>query len=140
MIFFANILPGLAFSLDLIETTGEYGVNEGGWWVPLYGDVDSSIGIVLLSSFMAAFVFAVFGGQPLCIAGVTGTFPFQTSYKYLGRPQAMIARTHNCVQQDNIHYSARVLQPPDILTLHRMGISLVCDNAPWTRRVQWCAS
>ncbi|KAG8907049.1 hypothetical protein FRB99_005426 [Tulasnella sp. 403] len=55
MIFFANILPAIAFSLDLIETTGQYGVVE-----------------VLLSSFMAAFVFSVFSCQPLCIAGVTG--------------------------------------------------------------------
>ncbi|KAI5122810.1 hypothetical protein M0805_000152 [Coniferiporia weirii] len=55
LIFFANVLPGIAFSLDLIETTNEYGVAE-----------------VLLSSFMAAFIFSVFGAQPLCIAGVTG--------------------------------------------------------------------
>lgn len=55
LIFFANVLPGVAFSLALIETTGEYGVSE-----------------VLLSSFMAAFVFSVFGAQPLTIAGVTG--------------------------------------------------------------------
>ncbi|TBU25500.1 anion exchanging protein [Dichomitus squalens] len=55
LIFFANVLPGIAFSLDLIETTQQYGVSE-----------------VLLSSFMAAFVFSVFGAQPLCIAGVTG--------------------------------------------------------------------
>ncbi|KAF8319782.1 hypothetical protein DL93DRAFT_2132218 [Clavulina sp. PMI_390] len=55
MIFFANILPGIAFSLDLIETTNQYGVIE-----------------VLLSSFMASFIFSVFGAQPLCIAGVTG--------------------------------------------------------------------
>lgn len=55
LIFFANVLPGIAFSLDLIETTNQYGVSE-----------------VLLSSFMAAFVFSVFGAQPLCIAGVTG--------------------------------------------------------------------
>nr|XP_031860208.1 uncharacterized protein CI109_004340 [Kwoniella shandongensis]KAA5527280.1 hypothetical protein CI109_004340 [Kwoniella shandongensis] len=54
-IFFANVLPGLAFSLDLIETTGQYGVQE-----------------VLLSSFMAAFVASFFGGQPLLISGVTG--------------------------------------------------------------------
>ncbi|GBE85219.1 Putative transporter [Sparassis crispa] len=54
-IFFANVLPGIAFSLDLIETTQQYGVSE-----------------VLLSSFMAAFVFSAFGAQPLCIAGVTG--------------------------------------------------------------------
>ncbi|KAI1786839.1 anion exchanging protein [Ganoderma leucocontextum] len=55
LIFFANVLPGIAFSLDLIETTQQYGVSE-----------------VLLSSFMAAFFFSVFGAQPLCIAGVTG--------------------------------------------------------------------
>jgi len=55
LIFFANVLPGIAFSLDLIETTEQYGVSE-----------------VLLSSFMAAFIFSVFGAQPLCIAGVTG--------------------------------------------------------------------
>ncbi|RXW22878.1 hypothetical protein EST38_g2990 [Candolleomyces aberdarensis] len=55
LIFFANVLPGIAFSLDLIETTHLYGVSE-----------------VLLSSFMAAFIFSVFGAQPLTIAGVTG--------------------------------------------------------------------
>lgn len=49
------MLPGIAFSLDLIETTQQYGVSE-----------------VLLSSFMASFIFSVFGTQPLCIAGVTG--------------------------------------------------------------------
>ncbi|THH12837.1 hypothetical protein EUX98_g9784, partial [Antrodiella citrinella] len=55
LIFFANVLPGIAFSLDLIETTQRYGVSE-----------------VLLSSFMASFIFSIFGAQPLCIAGVTG--------------------------------------------------------------------
>lgn len=55
LIFFANVLPGIAFSLDLIETTDQFGVAE-----------------VLLASFMAAFIFSVFGAQPLCIAGVTG--------------------------------------------------------------------
>lgn len=55
LIFFANVLPGIAFSLDLIETTQMYGVSE-----------------VLMSSFMAAFIFSVFGAQPLTVAGVTG--------------------------------------------------------------------
>ena len=55
--FQISVLPGIAFSLDLIETTNEYGVSE-----------------VLLSSFMAAFIFSVFGAQPLCIAGVTGEY------------------------------------------------------------------
>jgi hypothetical protein len=50
-----SVLPGIAFSLDLIETTEQYGVAE-----------------VLLSSFMAAFIFSIFGAQPLTIAGVTG--------------------------------------------------------------------
>jgi hypothetical protein len=50
-----SVLPGIAFSLDLIETTEQYGVTK-----------------VLLASFMAAFVFSVFGAQPLTIAGVTG--------------------------------------------------------------------
>ncbi|CED82769.1 anion exchanging protein [Phaffia rhodozyma] len=54
-VFFSNVLPGIAFSLDLIETTGKYGVNE-----------------VLLSTFISAFVFSIFGAQPLCILGVTG--------------------------------------------------------------------
>jgi MFS superfamily sulfate permease-like transporter len=50
-----SVLPGIAFSLDLIETTAQYGVTE-----------------VLLASFMAAFIFSIFGAQPLTIAGVTG--------------------------------------------------------------------
>ncbi|KDQ62175.1 hypothetical protein JAAARDRAFT_121950 [Jaapia argillacea MUCL 33604] len=70
LIFFSNVLPGIAFSLDLIETTQQYGVAE-----------------VLLSSFMAAFVFSVFGAQPLCIAGVTGpiTVLNQTIYRITQR-------------------------------------------------------
>ncbi|KAB5591398.1 anion transporter [Ceratobasidium theobromae] len=72
MIFFANVLPGIAFSLDLIETTHQYGVTE-----------------VLLSSFMAAFIFSVFSCQPLCIAGVTGpiTVLNKTIYDILERRQ-----------------------------------------------------
>lgn len=50
-----SVLPGIAFSLDLIETTEQYGVAE-----------------VLMSSFMAAFIFSILGAQPLTIAGVTG--------------------------------------------------------------------
>ena len=50
-----SVLPGIAFSLHLIESTQQYGVSE-----------------VLLSSFMASFIFSIIGAQPLCIAGVTG--------------------------------------------------------------------
>ncbi|KAJ7242867.1 HCO3 transporter family-domain-containing protein [Mycena haematopus] len=57
LIFFANVLPGIAFSLDLIETTNQYGVSE-----------------VLISSFMAAFIFSCFGAQPLTIAGPITVF------------------------------------------------------------------
>ncbi|KAF2092321.1 hypothetical protein K490DRAFT_70922 [Saccharata proteae CBS 121410] len=54
--YFANILPALAFSLDMFAKTDmSYGVNE-----------------VLLSSVLGAVVFAVFAAQPLVIVGVTG--------------------------------------------------------------------
>ncbi|PWY92464.1 hypothetical protein BO70DRAFT_402473 [Aspergillus heteromorphus CBS 117.55] len=54
--YFANILPALAFSLDMFEKTNQsYGVNE-----------------VLLASVLAAVVFSLFAAQPLVIVGVTG--------------------------------------------------------------------
>ncbi|KAF2232956.1 hypothetical protein EV356DRAFT_449262 [Viridothelium virens] len=54
--YFANILPALAFSLDMFaKTRMSYGVNE-----------------VLLASVLGAVVFAVFAAQPLVIVGVTG--------------------------------------------------------------------
>ncbi|KAL3470829.1 HCO3 transporter family-domain-containing protein [Aspergillus californicus] len=54
--YFANILPALAFSLDMFEKTHQsYGVNE-----------------VLLASVLGAVVFSVCAAQPLVIVGVTG--------------------------------------------------------------------
>ncbi|KAI1375187.1 HCO3 transporter family-domain-containing protein [Hypoxylon crocopeplum] len=54
--YFANILPALAFSLDMFTKTNmQYGVNE-----------------VLLASVLGAVVFAVLACQPLVIVGVTG--------------------------------------------------------------------
>lgn len=54
--FFANILPALAFSLDMFEKTGmSYGVNE-----------------VLLASVLGSVVFSLLAAQPLVIVGVTG--------------------------------------------------------------------
>lgn len=54
--FCANILPALAFSLDMFSKTGEsFGVNE-----------------VLLASVLGSVVFALFAAQPLVIVGVTG--------------------------------------------------------------------
>ncbi|KAL2020003.1 hypothetical protein VTK56DRAFT_9003 [Thermocarpiscus australiensis] len=54
--FFANILPALAFSLDMFHKTDmQYGVNE-----------------VLLASVLGAVVFSVAACQPLVIVGVTG--------------------------------------------------------------------
>lgn len=73
-----SVLPGIAFSLDLIETTGMYGVAE-----------------VLLSSAVAAGVFSVFGGQPLCIAGVTGMFFFVSAGL---RCSSSIRRSHHRVE------------------------------------------
>ncbi|KAJ4413633.1 hypothetical protein N0V82_008411 [Gnomoniopsis sp. IMI 355080] len=54
--YFANILPALAFSLDMFTRThSNYGVNE-----------------VLLSSVLGSFVFSLIACQPLVIVGVTG--------------------------------------------------------------------
>ncbi|KAI1180813.1 HCO3 transporter family-domain-containing protein [Nemania sp. FL0916] len=54
--YFANILPALAFSLDMFTKTHmQYGVNE-----------------VLLASVLGAVVFSIFACQPLVIVGVTG--------------------------------------------------------------------
>ncbi|KAH6684315.1 HCO3 transporter family-domain-containing protein [Halenospora varia] len=54
--YFANILPALAFSLDMFTKTNmSFGVNE-----------------VLLASVLGSVVFAVFAAQPLVIVGVTG--------------------------------------------------------------------
>ncbi|KAI9727642.1 MAG: hypothetical protein M1828_005870 [Chrysothrix sp. TS-e1954] len=54
--YFANILPALAFSLDMFDRTqNSYGVNE-----------------VLLSSVIASGVFSLLAAQPLTIVGVTG--------------------------------------------------------------------
>ncbi|ODQ50900.1 anion exchange family protein [Saitoella complicata NRRL Y-17804] len=55
-IFFANLLPALAFSFDMyVRTDRSYGVNE-----------------TLLASVLGSAVFSIIGGQPLCIVGVTG--------------------------------------------------------------------
>lgn len=54
--YFANILPALAFSLDMFEKTdNSYGVNE-----------------VLLASVLGCVVFSILAAQPLVIVGVTG--------------------------------------------------------------------
>jgi hypothetical protein len=54
--YFANILPALAFSLDMFAKTNQsFGVNE-----------------VLLSSVLASVVFSLAAAQPLVIVGVTG--------------------------------------------------------------------
>lgn len=55
-IFFINLLPALAYTLDMYERTDHsYGVNE-----------------VILASALAAIVFSVFSIQPLTFVGVTG--------------------------------------------------------------------
>ncbi|ROW09185.1 hypothetical protein VPNG_05678 [Cytospora leucostoma] len=54
--YFANILPALAFSLDMFTRThSQYGVNE-----------------VLLASVLGSVVFSLVACQPLVIVGVTG--------------------------------------------------------------------
>ncbi|KKA26173.1 hypothetical protein TD95_005233 [Thielaviopsis punctulata] len=54
--FFANILPALAFSLDMFTSTHHH----------------YSVSAVLLASVLGAVVFSVFACQPLVIVGVTG--------------------------------------------------------------------
>ncbi|KAK5944514.1 hypothetical protein PMZ80_003796 [Knufia obscura] len=55
-IFFINLLPALAFQLDMSHNTGGFfGINEA-----------------LLSSALAAIVFSTLSAQPLTVVGVTG--------------------------------------------------------------------
>ncbi|PON24005.1 hypothetical protein TGAM01_v207016 [Trichoderma gamsii] len=64
--YFANILPALAFSLDMFQNTGSnYGVNE-----------------VLLASVLGSVVFSIFSAQPLVIVGVTGPITVFNSTVY----------------------------------------------------------
>ncbi|PKY05761.1 hypothetical protein P168DRAFT_266477 [Aspergillus campestris IBT 28561] len=54
--YFVNILPAIAYTLDMDRRTGNfYGINEG-----------------LFSSALAAIIFSVFAAQPLTIVGITG--------------------------------------------------------------------
>ena len=54
-IYFVNLLPALAFQLDVNHNTGGFfGLNEA-----------------LLSSALAAMVFSVFAVQPLTVVGIT---------------------------------------------------------------------
>ncbi|KAJ9665602.1 hypothetical protein H2201_004294 [Coniosporium apollinis] len=54
--YFVNLLPAIAFTLDMYRRTGEfYGINEA-----------------LFSSALAAMVFSILGAQPLTIVGITG--------------------------------------------------------------------
>ncbi|PYH63695.1 HCO3 transporter family protein [Aspergillus vadensis CBS 113365] len=54
--YFVNILPAIAYTMDMYRRTGEfYGINEG-----------------LFSSALAAMVFSILGAQPLTIVGITG--------------------------------------------------------------------
>lgn len=55
-IFFVNLLPALAFTLDMTRNTdGYFGINEA-----------------LFSSALAAVVFSTFSCQPLTVVGITG--------------------------------------------------------------------
>lgn len=55
-IFFVNLLPALAFQLDMMRRTDDFfGINEG-----------------LFSSALAALVFSTLSCQPLTVVGITG--------------------------------------------------------------------
>ena len=53
---------------------------------------------------MAAFVFSIFGAQPLTIAGVTGALQFPHSHACYS---LMRNRTYNGVQQDHLLYNPK---------------------------------
>ncbi|KAK9251323.1 HCO3 transporter family-domain-containing protein [Lipomyces tetrasporus] len=54
--YFVNLLPALAYTLDMYRRTGEFfGVNEA-----------------IFSSALAAMVVSILGAQPLTIVGITG--------------------------------------------------------------------
>ncbi|THY30766.1 hypothetical protein D6D01_03100 [Aureobasidium pullulans] len=54
--YFVNLLPALAYTLDMYRQTGQfYGVNEA-----------------LFTSALAALIFSLLGAQPLTIVGITG--------------------------------------------------------------------
>ena len=100
-----SVLPGIAFSLDLIERTNKYGVSE-----------------VLLSSFMAAFIFSIFGAQPLTIAGVTGkpssVHERRTTHK------ARLFRTYHRSQSDDLRFNQQQRERSGLSTVCWLGISL----------------
>jgi len=58
--FFTSIAPAITFAAVLNGSTKEDGVSQ-------IGPVE-----VLLSTALTGTIFAIFGGQPLCIVGVTG--------------------------------------------------------------------
>ena len=106
----SSVLPGIAFSLDLIETTGKYGVAE-----------------VLLSSALAAGVFSVFGGQPLCIAGVTGAFLDTGAPESLAVCSSFHHRSYYRAEQDHLQHSGQDLESSRLSAVYGMGIPLGCD-------------
>ncbi|KAL9583379.1 MAG: hypothetical protein Q9212_002738 [Teloschistes hypoglaucus] len=78
--YFANILPALAFSLDMFnKTDSSFGVNE-----------------VLLASVLGAVVFSIFACQPLVIVGVTrfscDIFGFYVAFIYLQKGIQVLTR------------------------------------------------
>lgn len=120
-----SVLPGIAFSLDLIETTQQYAVGE-----------------VLVSSFMAAFVFSVLGAQPLTIAGVTGKgspplhilpqFGIQVPSLFLTR-QYMTSCAHNPTHPITSHSSVGCTfgLPSSIGSLLRLTVRVILEfNSP----------
>lgn len=76
-----QVLPGIAFALDLIESTGQTGVQEvllstvsfrGTAIIREFPQIRSSLSMVFFLQFIAAGAAAFLGAQPLLISGVTG--------------------------------------------------------------------
>jgi len=78
---------------------------------------------------MAAGVFSVFGGQPLCIAGVTGTVLDAEALENL-LTVLMLAFHHRSYyrpEQDNLQRPEQDLESPGLPAVYGTGIPLGCD-------------
>jgi boron transporter len=91
-IYFVNLLPALAFTLDMNHNTGGFfGINEA-----------------LLSSALAAIVFGVFSVQPLTLVGITGLISLFNYTIY-----------HQIQQQPDVQYG-HIMPVSLSINLHRI--------------------
>ncbi|KAK1141532.1 hypothetical protein N8T08_008945 [Aspergillus melleus] len=107
--YFVNILPAIAYTLDMYRRTGEfYGINEA-----------------LFSSALAAMIFSLLGAQPLTIVGITGLISLfnYTIYDIVTREYGSAAGFMSTM--------IAILYFLTIYGLEMLGSSTICR--PWFR-------